>query len=64
MNNNSSTHSSSTNVNGFGSMGNSQSIKPSSNYPIDQIPSNIDQETMEERVGKVINVSVFNIIHL
>jgi hypothetical protein len=31
-------------------------IVPTSNHPVDQISTNLDQETMEERVTQVIKV--------
>ena len=44
-------------INSFG-LGNSTNNQPSSNYPIDHIPNNLDQDTMEERVTQVINVRI------
>jgi hypothetical protein len=55
MNNNTTT--TNPTINGFG-MGNSSNNQPSSNYPIDQIPNNLDQDTMEERVTQVVNVKI------
>jgi len=56
MNNNNTSGPNQT-LNGFG-LGNQTNNQPSSSYPIDHIPNNLDQDTMEERVAQVINVRI------